>query len=180
MPDVALASSKLSRYNHRPTRRHHNAALRVLMYLLTTQEMCISYEPGPFVTLTLIPKNSNIFYSKCPLNRPLRSKDQPSISTGWIIFNDLSPLTFGNSLTPTTKMTSHSRFKIPLNTDSDFTCEIRKQSNLAGLLRETDRQGAASGNGLLWGVDACGRRWSSPRFSNVLKERPKLGWEGRP
>src|SRR5213592_4204441 len=34
--------------------------------------------------------------------------------------------------------TAHSRFKIPIDIQSDSTCNIPAQSNLANLLRETD------------------------------------------
>jgi len=41
-------------------------------------------------------------------------------------------------LQPCWMMTAHSRFKIPIDIQSDSTCNIAVQSNLADLIRETD------------------------------------------
>lgn len=42
-PDIAFAVSRLSRFNQRPGRRHHEAADRVFYYLFRTQDYCIRY-----------------------------------------------------------------------------------------------------------------------------------------
>ena len=33
--------------------------------------------------------------------------------------------------------------------------------------------------GLFWGVDACGRKWSPPRFSTILKRETQIGLHGQ-
>lgn len=42
-PDIAFAVSRLSRFNQRPGKQHHNAAHRVFQYLFRTQDYCICY-----------------------------------------------------------------------------------------------------------------------------------------
>ena len=42
-PDIAFAVSRLSRFNQRPGKRHHEAADRVFHYLFQTQDYCICY-----------------------------------------------------------------------------------------------------------------------------------------
>ena len=42
-PDIAFAVSRLSRFNQRPGKRHHEAADRVFHYLFQTQDYCIRY-----------------------------------------------------------------------------------------------------------------------------------------
>lgn len=42
-PDIAFAVSRLSRFNLRPGKRHHEAADRIFHYLFHTQNYCIRY-----------------------------------------------------------------------------------------------------------------------------------------
>ena len=42
-PDIAFAVSRLSRFNQRPGKHHHEAADRVFHYLLGSQDFCIRY-----------------------------------------------------------------------------------------------------------------------------------------
>ena len=42
-PDIAFAVSRLSRFNQRPGKQHHEAADRVFHYLFRTQDYCICY-----------------------------------------------------------------------------------------------------------------------------------------
>lgn len=42
-PDIVFAVSRLSRFNQRPGKQHHEAADRVFRYLFQTQDFCICY-----------------------------------------------------------------------------------------------------------------------------------------
>ncbi len=42
-PDIAFAVSRLSQFNQRPGKQHHEAADRVFHYLFQTQDYCIRY-----------------------------------------------------------------------------------------------------------------------------------------
>ena len=50
-PDIAFTAVRLSRYNCRPGRTHHEAADRVIKYLFRTRFRCIWYGHGSEATL---------------------------------------------------------------------------------------------------------------------------------
>jgi transposase InsO family protein len=51
-PDIAFATSKLSKFNANPTKTHFKAALHVLRYLKFTRNFCIVYRRSPTVPIT--------------------------------------------------------------------------------------------------------------------------------
>jgi hypothetical protein len=51
-PDIAFATSKLSKFNANPTKTHFKAALHVLRYLKSTRNFCIVYRRSPTVPIT--------------------------------------------------------------------------------------------------------------------------------